>query len=287
MIASLAGQGINVQRACFMLGVSSSGYYAWKDRPPSERTLRHAWLAGEVAQVHKDSGATYGALRITAELRYGRGITVGHNQVSLIMGRLGIHGLPKRRLPRGAKLGKASSLDLVRRRFRTDGPDRLWMTDITEHHTREGKLYCCAVLDAFSRLVVGWSIDSSQTALLVTSALAMAIGRRAPSEGGIIHSDQGVQFASWAFSQKVSDAGLAPSMGAVGAPFDNAMVEAFWARMQVELLNRKRWKTRVELATAIHDYIELFHNIRRRHSSLDMLTLTEYEQQHQPSPIAG
>jgi putative transposase len=270
-----------------MLGVSCAGYYAWRDRPPSARTLRHAWLAGEIAQVHKDSGGTYGSLRVTAELRYGRGITVGHNQVALIMGRLRIHGLPKRRLPRGARLGRASSLDLVRRRFATDSPDRLWMTDITEHHTREGKLYCCAVLDAFSRMVVGWSIDSSQTALLVTSALGMALSRRAPGEGGIIHSDQGVQFASWAFSQKVRDAGLAPSMGAVGAPFDNAMVEAFWARMQVELLNRRRWKTRVELASAVHDYIELFHNSRRRHSSLNMLTPSEYEDQRQPATIAG
>jgi len=287
VIASLAGQGIDVQRACIMLGVSSSGYYAWRERPPSVRTLRHAWLAGEIVEVHKASGGTYGSLRVTAELRYGRGITVGHNQVELIMGRLGIHGLPKRRLPRGAKLAKPSSLDLVRRRFMTNGPDRLWMTDITEHPTREGKLYCCAVLDAFSRMVVGWSIDSTQTALLVTSALGMALDRRAPSERGIIHSDQGVQFASWAFSQKVRDAGLAPSMGAVGAPFDNAMVEAFWARMQVELLNRKRWKTRVELATAVHDYIEIWHNTRRRHSALNMLTPTEYENQHNTNSIAA
>jgi putative transposase len=136
-------------------------------------------------------------------------------------------------------------------------------------------------------MVVGWAIDSSQTALLVTNALGMAVRRRTPDAAAIIHSDQGVQFASWAFSQKVRDAGLAPSMGAVGAPFDNAMVEAFWARMQVELLNRKRWKTRVELATAIHDYIELFHNSRRRHSSLNMLTPTEYEVRHQQPSIAA
>ena len=287
MIDSLAGQGINVQRACVMLDVSQSGYYAWKERPPSERTLRHAWLAGEIAQVHKDSGGTYGTLRVTAELRYGRGIRVGKGQVNLLMKRLGIYGLPKRRLPRGAKLGKASALDLVRRRFTSDGPDRLWMTDITEHHTREGKLYCCAVLDAFSRMVVGWSIDSSQRALLVTSALSMAIARRSPGEGAIIHSDQGTQFGSWAFSQRVRDAGLAPSMGAVGAPFDNAMVEAFLARMQVELLNRQRWKTRVELASAIHDYIEIWHNTRRRHSSLNMLTPTEYEDLHRQATIAA
>lgn len=281
MIASLTGQGFDVQRACTMLGVSVSGYYDWKLRPPSARTLRHAWLAGEIAQVHKDSGGTYGTLRVTAELRYGRGIHVGKEQVHLLMRRLGIYGLPKRRLPRGARIGKPNSLDLVRRRFKADGPDRLWMTDITEHPTREGKIYCCAVIDAFSRMVVGWSIDSRQTGLLVTNALGMALNRRAPREGGIIHSDQGVQFASWVFSQKVTEAGLAPSVGAVGAPFDNAMVEAFWARMQVELLNRRRWKTRVELATAIHDYIEIWHNTRRRHSALQMLTPTEFENQHQ------
>lgn len=288
MIASLTGQGFDVQRACLMLGVSVSGYYDWKARPPSVRTLRHAWLAGEIAQVHKDSGGTYGTLRVTAELKYGRGIHVGKGQVHLLMRRLGIYGLPKRRLPRGARVGgKASSLDLVRRRFRADGPDRLWMTDITEHPTREGKIYCCAVIDAFSRMVVGWSIDSRQTGLLVTNALGMALNRRAPREGGIIHSDQGTQFASWVFSQKVTEAGLAPSVGAVGAPFDNAMVEAFWARMQVELLNRRRWKTRVELASAIHDYIEIWHNTKRRHSALNMLTPSEYENQHQQRQIAA
>lgn len=287
MIASLTGQGFDVQRACLMLGVAPSGYYDWRLRPPSARTLRHAWLAGEIAQVHKDSGGTYGTLRVTAELRYGRGIHVGKEQVHLLMRRLGIYGLPKRRLPRGARVGKPNSLDLVRRRFKADGPDRLWMTDITEHPTREGKIYCCAVIDAFSRMVVGWSIDSRPTGLLVTNALGMALNRRAPREGGIIHSDQGVQFASWVFSQKVTEAGLAPSVGAVGAPFDNAMVEAFWARMQVELLNRRRWKTRVELATAIHDYIEIWHNTRRRHSALQMLTPTEFENQHQHQQTAA
>jgi putative transposase len=287
VIASLTGQGFDVQTACLMLSVAPSGYYDWKARPPSARTLRHAWLAGEIAQVHKDSGGTYGTLRVTAELRYGRGIHVGKEQVHLLMRRLGIYGLPKRRLPRGARVGKPNSLDLVRRRFKADGPDRLWMTDITEHPTREGKIYCCAVIDAFSRMVVGWSIDSRQTGLLVANALGMALNRRAPREGGIIHSDQGVQFASWVFSQKVTEAGLAPSVGAVGAPFDNAMVEAFWARMQVELLNRRRWKTRVELATAIHDYIEIWHNTRRRHSALQMLTPTEFENQHQQQRTAA
>jgi putative transposase len=120
VIESLTGQGIDVQRACVMLGVSQSGYYAWKGRPPSVRTLRHLWLGGEITDIHEASAGTYGAQRVTAELRYGRGITVGHNQVELIMRRLGIQGLPKRRLPRGARLAKSDSLDLVRRRFTAD-----------------------------------------------------------------------------------------------------------------------------------------------------------------------
>jgi len=277
VIDSLTGQGANTRHACRVLGVSESGYYAWKGRPTSPRSLRRIWLAGEIVDIHKASKGTYGAMRVTAELKHGREIQVGHNAVALIMRELGIKGLPTRRLPRGARLGKVTSIDRVRREFARSSPDQLWMTDITEHPTREGKLYCCVVLDAFSRLVVGWSIDATQTTTLVLSALGMATQRRTPEGELVIHSDRGAQFTSWAFSRNVKDAGLAPSMGAVGSAYDNAMVESFWGRMQVELLNRKRWKTRIELATEIHDYIELFHNTRRRHSSLGMLTPTEYE----------
>jgi transposase InsO family protein len=202
---------------------------------------------------------------------------VGHNAVELIMRELGIKGLPTRRRPRNARLGQVVSLDLVRRSFRRDRPNELWFTDITEHPTREGKLYCCVVLDAFSRLVVGWSIEPTQTTLLVLNALGMATQRREHRDGLVIHSDRGVQFSSWAFSQRVRDAGIAPSIGAVGSCFDHAMMEAFWARMQVELLNRRRGTTRVGLATAIHDYIEHFHNNRRRHSALGMRTPAEVE----------
>jgi len=230
VIDSLTGQGANVRHTCRMLGVSESGYYAWRDRPDPPRTLRRIWLAGEIADVHKASGGTYGAMRVTAELLRGREITVGHNAVASIMAELGIKGLPTRRVPKGARVGAVSSLDLVRRRFRRDGPDQLWMTDITQHPTREGKLYCCIVLDAFSRLVVGWSIDSTQTTVLVTNALGMATSRRARKDGLVIHSDRGVQFTSWSFSRKVREAGIAPSMGEVGSAYDNAMVEAFWGR---------------------------------------------------------
>jgi putative transposase len=277
VIAALTGQGIDVSQACRMLGVSQSGYYVWKGRPDAPRTLRRIWLAGEIADVHKASAGTYGAPRVHAELVHGRGIAVGQNAVEAIMRELGIKGLPTRRLPRGAKLAKVTSTDLVRRVFRGDRPNELWVTDITEHPTREGKVYCCVVLDTFSRRVVGWSIDSTQTTTLVLNALGMATQRCPQRDGLVIHSDRGAQFTSWAFSKNVRDAGIAPSMGAVGSAYDNALMESFWARVQVELLNRRRWKTRIELAYAIHDYIELWHNTRRRHSSLGMLTPTEAE----------
>jgi putative transposase len=146
------------------------------------------------------------------------------------------------------------------------------VTDITEHPTREKRLYCCVVLDVFSRRVVGWSIDSSPTAGLVTNALGMAINSRNPGHGTLIHSDQGAQFTSWAFTHRVKASGLVPSMGSIGDCFDNAMIESFWSRMQVELLDRQRWLTRVELANAIFEYLEIFHNRQRRHSALHMLT---------------
>jgi putative transposase len=134
------------------------------------------------------------------------------------------------------------------------------------------------VLDTFSRKVVGWSIDSIQDTKLVLNALGMVTQRRPSRDGLVMHSDRGVQFTSWAFSQELRAAGISPSMGAVGSAYDNALMENFWGRMQVELFNRRKWKTRIELAGAIHDYIELWHNTRRRHSALGMRTPTEIEE---------
>ena len=149
------------------------------------------------------------------------------------------------------------------------------------HHgtseAREGKVYCAAVLDAFSRRIVGWSIDSRQDSTLVVNALDMAIRNRRPEPGGIVHTDHGVQFTSWAFGEKIRSAGLLPSFGTVGDGLVNAMMEPLWSSMQIELLNRKKWKTRTELANAICDYIESFHNRQRRHSALEYKTPIEYE----------
>jgi putative transposase len=141
------------------------------------------------------------------------------------------------------------------------------------------------VLDVFRRRVVGWSIDASPTAALVTNALGMAIQERRP-DGTVIHSDQGTQFTSWAFTRRAIDSGLLPSMGSVGSCYDNAMIESFWSRMQVELLDRRHWRTRVELANAIFEYLEIFHNRQRRHSALGKLTPVEFESRHQSATVA-
>ena len=232
-----------------------------------------------LAQIHTDSFGTYGYRRIGAELRLGHGVIVNHKLVYSLMAEQGLEGLPKRPRRRRGPHGVFVAADLVQRDFTGDGPNKLWVTDITEHPTREGKVFCCAVLDAFSRKVVGWSIDSTQTAVLVTNALGMAIRNREPDQT-VIHSDRGTQFTSWTFTQRIKEADLMPSVGRTGTALDNAMMESFWGRMQVELLDRRRWKTRVELANAIFEYIESFHNNRRRHSALNMLTPVEFEEFH-------
>jgi transposase InsO family protein len=148
-------------------------------------------------------------------------------------------------------------------------------------------MYCAVVLDVHSRRVVGWSIDSSQTAALATNALGMAIANRTPRPPGtVIHPDHGVQFTSWASTRRAHDSGLLPSMGSIGDCFDNAVIGSFWGRLQTELPNRRRWKTHIELANALFEYLEIFHNGRRRHSALGMLTPTEYEILHSIDPIA-
>jgi putative transposase len=282
----IAAQGHPVQVACRAAGVSVSGFYAWRSRPPSSRAIRHAWLTDLITQIHLDSKGTYGAPRVHAELTIGRGIVVGHNAVAMLMARAGLKGLPGDRRPRRIHETPTAG-DLVDRQFGRHAPNQLWVTDITEHRTREGKVYCAVVLDTFSRRVVGWSIDTAPTATLATNALGMAIENRRPASGAVIHSDHGTQFTSWAFTRRAHESGLVPSMGSTGDCFDNAVIESFWARMQVELLNRRRWKTRVELANAIFEYLEIFHNRQRRHSALEMRSPIEHERIHtHPTAVA-
>ncbi|WP_454836844.1 IS3 family transposase [Rhodococcus qingshengii] len=187
-IEVMAKEGLPVQTACRVLEVSESGFYEWRNRPPSERSLRHAWLTQLITEVHTASHGTYGARRVHAELTLGHGIAVGHGCVELLMRTAGVKGLPGNKRAR-SKHQTPTASDLVDRKFTRDEPNKLWVTDITEHPTREGKIYCAVVLDTFSRRVVGWSIDSSQTATLVTNALGMAISNRGPTPGTLIHSD--------------------------------------------------------------------------------------------------
>ena len=281
----IAAHGLPVQLACRVLNVSEFGYYARRSRAPSARAIRHVWLTDVIRQVHSTSRGTYGIRRVHADLILGQGIAVGHQAVEMLMRRAGIQGISGR--PRFRQVpGMATAGDRVDRQFHRDQPNQLWVTDITEHPTREGKVYCAVVLDAWSRRVVDWSIDSRPSTALVTNALGMAIEQRRPPGDTVIHSDQGTQLTSWAFTRRAVDSGLLPSMGSVGDCFDNAMIESFWSRMQVELLDRKRWSTRIELASAIFEYLEIFHNRQRRHSALSMLTPLEFEARHQPTTAA-
>jgi len=271
----MASEGRPVEVACRVLGVSTAGFYAWRSRGPSARSVRHAWLTDVMRQIHAASYGTYGGRRVHAELTLGRQIGVGYNTVALLMRAAGLRGRTGRQ--RRVIAAAATAAARAKRRSTRSAPNQLWVTDITEHPTREGKVFCAVVRDVYSRRVVGWSIDSCPTATLATNALGMAVQNRAPATGTLIHSDHGVQFTSWAFTERAKQSGLVPSMGSIGDCFDNAVIEAFWARMQVELLDTRRWKTRIELANAIFEYLEIFHNRRRRHSSLGMRTPIEYE----------
>ena len=212
-----------------------------------------------------------------AALEIERGLIVNRKLVSRVMTELGIFGLPKKKAGHRNLVNIATSSDLVKRDFTVEGPNRLWLTDITEHPTREGKLYCCVVLDAYSRVVVGWCIDRHQDTDMVNDAVNMAATGRLRAPGTILHSDHGTQFTSWAFSANIARFDLVRSMGTIGDCYDNSPMESFWGRMQTELLDRKYWTTIVELSVAMADYIVNFYNIERRHSSLNYLTPFEFE----------
>jgi putative transposase len=287
VIAELAGQGFSAKLCCRLLQVAPSGFFMWRRRSPSPREIRMAWLTDLVLAVHADSRGTYGWRRVHAELIYGHGIIVNRKTVRKIMRAQQLHGLPGMKKLFKSKANLGTAVDLVERAFDRPAPNQLWVTDITEHPTREGKVYCCVILDVFSRRVVGWSIDSHQATPLVTNALGMAIANRdRAAEQTVIHSDHGTQFTSWAFTQRAKESGLLPSMGSVGDCYDNAVIEAFWGRMQTELLNRRRWRTRLELANAIFEYLEIFHNRQRRHSALGWMTPIEFEKIHDDTNVA-
>ena len=270
-----------------MLNVSRSGYYEWLTRLDSPRAQENTLLLKHIEKVHSESRGTYGAPRVHAELVLGLGLPVNLKRVARLMRQAGIQGLYRRRR-HGCTVRDPDaqpSTDLVNRQFTVDAPNVLWITDITEHPTREGKLYCAAVMDAFSRLIIGWSIADHMRTELVTDALGMAIVRRrsgndSPNKSTILHSDHGSQFTSWAFGQRLRAAGLLASMGTVGDCYDNAMMESFWGTMQLELLDSKTWNTREDLASAVFEWIECWYNPNRRHSSIGMHSPITFETLH-------
>ena len=276
--------------ACRVLNVSRSGYYDWLGRPVCPRAQEDEYLLKLIEQIHADSRKTYGSPRVHAELTLGLGLSVNLKRVARLMRQAGIQGLYRRR-HRGCTIrdpDAAPSSDLVNRNFTVTEPNRLWVTDITEHLTQEGLLYCAAVMDAYSRLIVGWSIAGHMRTELVTDALGMAIVRRQPdkqpgNEPTVLHSDHGCQYTSWAFGQRLRAAGLLASMGTVGDCYDNSMIESFWGTMQLELLDTKEWQTRDELANAIFEWIECWYNPKRRHSSIRMHSPIAFEALH-PGP---
>ena len=269
-----------VRTLCRLLGVSSSGYYAWSSRTPSARSLADASILERIEAIHARSDGTYGVPRIHPELR-DEGIRIGRKRVARLMRSKNLVGVHRRKGTWTTRSNPKDrpAPDLVHRQFEADGPNRLWVADITYIPTWSGFLYLAMVLDAFSRRIVGWSMASHLRTELVLDALDMALWQRRPKEV-IHHSDQGCQYTSIAFGNRCKDAGVSPSMGSVGDCFDNAMAESFFATLECELLQRRRFKTQAEAKLAVFQFIEGWYNPHRRHSSLDYLSPMSYEKQY-------
>ena len=265
---------------CRHLGVSPSAFYDWSSRPPSRREIDNRSITKRIIEIHESSRGTYGAPRVTAELS-AQGVRVTRKRVARLMRAARIQGvhIRRRRWRKGpGELGPAP--DRVARRFSTDGPDRVWVTDITFIATDEGWLHLAAIEDLFSRRIVGWSMAPHIRTELVIDALEMAVANRRPSPGLVHHSDQGSQFTSFAFGRRLRDTGILPSMGAVGTAYDNAVAESFFATLKRELVDRRRFATRAEARSAIFEFIEVFYNRQRRHSTIGMISPAEFERDY-------
>ena len=269
-----------------VLGVSPSGYYAWRRRPPSARAEADAELTTRVREIHARSRGTYGAPRIHADLA-DDGVSVGRKRVARVMRAAGIAGVSRRRGPRTTRRAVRArpAPDRVERRFEANEPNRLWAADITYVPTLAGFLYLAIVLDVFSRRVVGWAMAAHLRTALVIEALEMAIAQRRP-EAVVHHSDQGCQYTSLAFGARCREWGVALSMGSVGDCFDNAVAESFFATLECELLDRTRLSTHAEARAAVFEFIEGWYNTRRRHSVLGYRSPLEFERLH-AGPVDG
>ena len=269
-----------VRTVCELLGVSTSGYYAWRHRAPSARSQANVRLTQRIRAIHERSRQTYGVPRITAELRED-GHRVGHNRVARLMKQGRLEGISRRKKGRTTRRNpdRRPAPDLVCRNFQASGVNQLWVADITYVPTWAGFVFLAVVVDAFSRRVVGWSLANYLRTRLVTDALEMALSQRKPQDV-IHHSDQGTQYTSIEFGLRCQRAGVRPSMGSVGDCYDNALCESFFATLECELIDRSCFRSQVEARLAVFDYIEGFYNPHRRHSSLAHLSPVHYEEKH-------
>jgi putative transposase len=276
--ANQADHGVRVM--CRALEVSPSGYYAWLARPPSPRTQANRELAARINAVHVDSRGTYGAPRVRAELR-ASGLCVSRKRIARLMRLQGIQGISRRRRFRTTLRHKDArpAPDLVQRAFSADAPNKLWVADITYIPTNAGFTFLAVVLDVFSRRIVGWALASHLRTELVLQALEMALKSRQPSQV-VHHSDQGCQYTSIAFGLRCREAGVRPSMGSVGDAYDNAMCESFFATLECELLDRRRFSSHHDAHLAVFDFVEGFYNSKRRHSALGYDSPIDYEKKH-------
>ena len=269
-----------VATMCRVLEVSTSGYYAWRKRPASKRAQADAVLLRQIRTAHAASDGTYGVPRIHAELAAAE-VRIGRKRVARLMRAAGIVGVHRRRWI-GTTVREPAARpapDLVERQFRADEPNRLWVADATYIPTWAGFLYLAIVLDVFSRKVVGWAMATQLRTELMLEALEMALGQRRP-QGVIHHSDQGCQYTSIAFGLRCQQAGVRPSMGSVGDAYDNAMAESFFATLECELLDRRRFRMPAEAEPVVFEWLEGWYNPRRRHSALGYRSPNEFERIH-------
>ena len=268
---------------CEALGVSRGGFYGWLTRPRSARSRSDADLAAKVRASFLASDRTYGARRVWHDM-IADGLVCGLHRIERLMRQQGLRARPRRRrLPPdpGERQATAVAANMLDRSFQAPAPNRKWIADFTYIWTAEGWLYVAAVLDLFSRRVVGWSMSASMTAQLVADALTMAIWRRGKPQALLHHSDRGSQYTSAQFQRLLADHGVTCSMSRSGNVWDNAAMESFFSSLKTERTARRTYRTRDEARADVFDYVERFYNPRRRHSTLGYLAPTEFEMRAQ------
>lgn len=270
----------SVERMCSLLGISRSGYYDWRQRRPSQRTGANGRLLEEIRRIHEGSYRTYGSPRVTAALRR-QGIVCGRNRVARLMQLHEIVAKTKRRFKAttNSRHHYPVAPNLLRQELTITGTNQVWVADITYVWTAEGWLYLAAILDLYSRRVVGWGMKDRLTQELVLAAWEQACGWRQPPPGLIHHSDQGGQYACERLQQSLTTAGCQISMSRRGNCYDNAYMESFFSSLKRELIFHERFLTREEAQKKIFEYIEIFYNRNRLHSSLGYQTPVEFEQE--------